>query len=57
MAVSIFNCTAAKSPLGDLGEKNKKVIMERQMFYGAKKEIFEKAKTLRENMTDAEKIL
>ena len=31
--------------------------MERQMFYGAKKETFEKAKTLRENMTDAEKNL
>ena len=31
--------------------------MERQMFYGAKKETFKKAETLRENMTDAEKIL
>ena len=27
------------------------------MFYGAKKETFEKAKILRENMTDAEKML
>jgi very-short-patch-repair endonuclease len=31
--------------------------MEREMFYGAKPIIFERAKYLRENMTDTEKIL
>ena len=34
----------------------KKQIIERTMFYGAKPNIFEKAKSLRNNMTIAEKI-
>ena len=32
-------------------------IPQPSMFYGAKRKIFERAKELRENMTDAEKIL
>lgn len=35
----------------------KRRTVEREMFYGAKPEIFEKARELRKNMTEAEKLL
>ena len=54
----------ADIPLGRVrGERNKLSnsgmadSVERNMFYGAKPHIFQKAKTLRENMTEAEKVL
>jgi very-short-patch-repair endonuclease len=50
---------ALKAPLGVLGEILKTMQRTPQipMFYGAKVDVFEKARLLRENMTIAEKLL
>ena len=52
----------SKAPLGVWGEaKKKENLMQRtnqpNMFYGAKPELFARAKYLRENMTESEQLL
>ncbi len=49
--------TTPKSPKGDLNNCQVKTKKPRSMFFGALPGIFEKAASLRNNMTDAEKIL